>query len=347
MGLFDIADSILGTDLSGKKARGDIDSALAAAQQGNQQAIDTVKEFGNKAMGIYQRYVEQGMDEQTAMQEAVTDTLTDAYGGARETYQQQYQEAMKARQPLDTAGRSLLQTLPTLQAALGLTPYELTPGPGGELQRSDTTYDVEASPLYQNQLEELDRNLAAQMNAMGLQNSPASALIRSRGVGDLAAGERERQVANMMGLMQAGLNTSANAGQFQMQAGRDLSNLDVGLGQGLAGAQQAVGTNKTNLLTGLGQNLANTTLGMGQNIAQGQATMGQNAMSAGISKAQIPNPMNQLINTGLQLYGMGAFSPGQSQNSGSNLGGVGAANTVNYGLPMMYGLSGAPGMGGY
>jgi hypothetical protein len=131
-----------------------------------------------------------------------------------------------------------------------------------------------------------------------------------------------------------------------MQAGRDLAGLETGLGQGIAGVQQAVGTNKTNLLTGLGQNLANTTLGMGQNIAQGQATMGQNAMSAGISKAQIPNPMNQLINTGLQLYGMGAFSP-QSRASSPDLGAVGATNTMNYGLPMMYGLSGAPGMGGY
>jgi len=35
-------------------------------------------------------------------------------------------------------------------------------------------------------------------------------------------------------------------------------------------------------------------------------------MNAGLSKAQMPNGVNQLINTGLQLYGMGAFGGGVS-----------------------------------
>jgi hypothetical protein len=65
--------------------------------------------------------------------------------------------------------------------------------------------------------------------------------------------------------------------------------------------------NRGNSLAGLGQGLANIQLGIGGNMGQSQIAGGQMAMNAGLSKASMPNPMNQLINTGLQLYGMGAF----------------------------------------
>jgi hypothetical protein len=52
--------------------------------------------------------------------------------------------------------------------------------------------------------------------------------------------------------------------------------------------------------------------------------------------------MNQLINTGLQLYGMGAFGGGNGAAATPNLG---ASTYRNIGQPFMYGLSGIPGLG--
>jgi hypothetical protein len=92
----------------------------------------------------------------------------------------------------------------------------------------------------------------------------------------------------------------------------------------------------------LGQGLANIQLGIGGNMGQSQIAGGQMAMNAGLSKASMPNPMNQLINTGLQLYGMGAFGGGNRAAATPNLG---ASTYRNIGQPFMYGLSGIPGLG--
>jgi hypothetical protein len=249
-----------------------------------------------------------------------------------------YQQAKQARLPYETAGQSMLQSLPVLQRALGLPAYELTPGPGGRLQEYTGTYDVAASPLYQWQLGQMDERLKHQLNAMGLSGDPAAALIRSQNIGQLAAEERQRQIGDMMALIQQGSAIGANTGALDMAAGQALAGMEIGRGQDISGAISQAATNRGNILAGLGQNLGQTTLGIGSTLAQGQVAGGQNILNAGISKAAIPNPMNQLINTGLQLYGMGAFSP-RPRSSAPNLGAIGTAQTMNTGLPFMYGLS--------
>ena len=242
-----------------------------------------------------------------------------------------FDQANQARQPYEQAGMQLLGAVPSLAAALGL---------------SGQSYDVAASPLYSWQKEQLDRNLTHQLAAMGINNDAAAAMIRSQGIGQLGAEERERQVNNLLQTAGMGLNVASTFGQPQMQqaqmlgsqgmnqqqmilaaqqaaqagdmatanmlmqAASDLANMQVNQGLNQASIINQSALARGGMLSGLGQNIGQTQLGIGGNVAQGQIAQGQNLMNAGIAKAQIPNGVNQLINTGLQLYGMGAFGGG-------------------------------------
>ena len=99
---------------------------------------------------------------------------------------------------------------------------------------------------------------------------------------------------------QAGDMATAN---MLMQAASDLANMQVNQGLNQASIINQSAMARGGMLSGLGQNIGQTQLGIGGNVAQGQIAQGQNLMNAGIAKAQIPNGVNQLINTGLQLYG--------------------------------------------
>ena len=62
MSLFKFVDKIIGTDFSGDKARKQIDQASAAGQAGNAAAAATMKQYGEEASRIYEKYVREGMD---------------------------------------------------------------------------------------------------------------------------------------------------------------------------------------------------------------------------------------------------------------------------------------------
>lgn len=389
MGLFGAIDKVLGTDFSGNKARGYIDKATGQANAANQAAMQIIQQYGDKAMNIYKDYMQKGLNESEAAQEAAIDTLkqyggeagklyedrireglgrSDALyeaaatalqggmGGARETMETWGQKALDARAPYDEQVRSLLDTIPSLKAAMGLP--------------SDTTYDVQASPMYQWQKQQMDEALTAQMNAMGQSGSPASAYIRSKNLGQLGASETQRQLSDLMNTANMGLSYGQNLGQLEAGLGLNLANLDVNqaqalasllsqqgsgalnaftnMGSGLADITQNTGAgiantlnqqamNRSNIYNAAGANLGQTTLGIGGNLAQGQIGMGQNLLNAGLSKATMPNPMNQLINTGLSLYGMGAFTPRTTAPAASSGGSVGGFSFNN--TPRMYGLN--------
>lgn len=364
MGLLGIVDSVLGSDFSGSKAKKNIDKASATANAANSQAIETLKQYGDKAVNSFINYTNQGMDVVSAAERAASEAQASGFQQGQQTYtdylnralgqaggaQQDYtgtqerlgaqtrsdllgmfDQANQARQPYEQAGMQLLGAVPSLAAALGI---------------SGQSYDVAASPLYSWQKEQLDRNLTHQLAAMGINNDAAAAMIRSQGIGQLGAEERERQVANLMQTAGMGLNVASTFGQPQMQQAQMLGSQGMNQQQMMLAAQQAAqagdmatanmlmqaandlanmqvnqGLNQANIinqsalarggmLSGLGQNIGQTQLGIGGNVAQGQIAQGQNLMNAGIAKAQIPNGMNQLINTGLQLYGMGAFGGG-------------------------------------
>jgi hypothetical protein len=369
MSLFGFVDKLIGTDFSGDKAKKAIDKATGAATSANAQATETMKEYSTKASELFKQYVDQGMSEYEAAQKAASDALREGYTKAEQTYQtgsdaavnrleQGYQtgqqtymdmfnQAQQARAPYEDAGRSMLGVLPQLQGALGL--------PGG------AAYDVTASPMYQWQLGQMDEQLANQLAAMGVGNDTVGAYIRSKGVQQLGAQERERQIANMQQMLGQGINVASSLGVPQMQAAGDLSGMNVGAGvnaanlmaqntgglasmQAQAGAGQAdllnqAAVNRANMLAQLGQNLGQVQLGLGGNVAQGQIATGQNIMNAGISKAQIPNPMNQLINTGLQLYGMGAFTPAKTAAAAAPAGGGSVGGFSFNNMPRLYGLT--------
>lgn len=336
-GIFGFVDKILGTDFTGDKAKKSIDKATAAAQGANAAAAETIQKFGKEAAEIYERYVREGLSAYDAANKAASDAVAAGFPQAIATYQQggadalarlergyvegeeayrnQYAASQTARQPYVEAGTQMLGAVPQLASALGL------PGAG--------SYDVTASPLYQWQMQQMDEQLANQLAAMGIGNDTVAAYIRSKNVGQLGAQERERQIANLQQMAGMGMQAASTFGQPEMQAAGDLANMNIAGGVNAAnlmaqnagqvgGAQmQQAATQaellnqaamaRSNALSGLGQGLANIQLGMGGNVGQGQIASGQAAMNAGISKAQMPNPVNQLINTGLQLYGMGAF----------------------------------------
>lgn len=332
MGLFDFVDKVIGTDLSGNKARGAIDKAAGAANVANAQAMETLKQYGSQAMELYKQYTQMGLDESTAAQQAAIDAQKAGFAAGRSTYQDLYNQAQQARQPYEQAGVSMMGVLPQLQAALGLA------GANG------AQYDVAASPLYQWQLQQMDDQLKHQLNAMGISGDSAAAYIRSKNVGQLAAGERERQVANMQQMLSQGLQVGSTLGQPQMQAASDLSSMDINQGLNTANLLNQGASTRAGLYSNLGQNLGQTQMGIGANLAQGGIAQGQNLMNASLSKAQIPNGMNTLLNTGLQLYGMGAFGGGSAATPAVQ--NLGASTYRNVGQPFMYGLSGIPGLGG-
>lgn len=387
-------DSVTGSDFSGSKARGSIDKATAAANAANAAAVESLKQYGDKAMQSFVNYTNQGMDAVSAAERAASEAMAGGYTQGQQTYtdylnralgsvqagqqdfigtQEQlggqnradmlglFNQSNMARQPYEQAGQELLTSIPALTAALGL---------------SGQSYDVAASPLYSWQKQQMDEGLTHQLAAMGINNDAAAAMIRSRNLGQLGAEERERQMANLMQTANMGLGVASSFGQPQMQQAQMLGNLGMNQQQMMLAAQQAAqagdmatanmlmqaasdisgmqvnqGLNQANnlnqsalarsgMLTNLGQNIGNTQLGIGGNIAQGQIAQGQNLMNAGISKAQIPNGMNQLINTGLQLYGMGAFGGGSSARPRTTGTGVSSPISSNYSMPVRtYGLT--------
>lgn len=388
-------DSVIGSDFSGSKARGSIDKATAAANAANAAAMETVRQYGEKAMQSFVNYTNQGMDAVTAAEKAASEAMAGGYNQGQQTYtdylnralsgvegaqqdfvgtQQQlgdqtradllglFNQSNVARQPYEQAGNQLLTSIPALTAALGL---------------SGQSYDVAASPMYGWQMQQMDEGLKHQLAAMGINNDAAAALIRSRNVGRLGAEERQRQMADLFQTANMGLGVASSFGQPQMQQAQMLGNQGMNQQQMMLAAQQAAqagdmatanmlmqaasdlanmqvsqGLNQANnlnqsalarsgMMTNLGQNIGNTQLGIGGNIAQGQIAQGQNMMNAGISKAQIPNGMNQLINTGLQLYGMGAFGGGSTPKPRTPaLGGVSSPISSNYSIPTRtYGLN--------
>lgn len=387
-------DSVIGSDFSGSKARGSIDKATAAANAANAAAVESLKQYGDKAMQSFVNYTNQGMDAVSAAERAASEAMAGGYTQGQQTYtdylnralgsvqagqqdfigtQEQlggqnradmlglFNQSNMARQPYEQAGQELLTSIPALTAALGL---------------SGQSYDVAASPLYSWQKQQMDEGLTHQLAAMGINNDAAAAMIRSRNLGQLGAEERERQMANLMQTANMGLGVASSFGQPQMQQAQMLGNLGMNQQQMMLAAQQAAqagdmatanmlmqaasdisgmqvnqGLNQANnlnqsalarsgMLTNLGQNIGNTQLGIGGNIAQGQIAQGQNLMNAGISKAQVPNGMNQLINAGIQFYGMGAFGGGSSARPRTTGTGVSSPISSNYSTPVRtYGLT--------
>ena len=371
MGILDTVDSLIGTDLSGSKARKAIDKGVGAANAANAAAMETLKQYGNEAMASFTKYTQQGMDVIQAAERAANEAQAAGYAKGRGTFRELFDQAVKsygqtpdytgtqerlgertrsdmtnlfrsaneARRPFVQAGTNMLQTLPMLQAALGLPAYNLdgTSYTGG--------YDVTASPMYDWQKQQLDDALTHQFAAMGINNDAASALIRGRNLNQLGAEERQRQIADMQNLVGQGMSAASTFGQPEMQqasmlgdlgmnqqqlmlaaqqaeqagntglaqmlmnAAASLSSMDINEGLGMADNLNRSAAARAGMLENLGGNIGQTQLGIGGNIAQGTIATGQNALNAGISKAQMPNSMNALLNTGLQLYGMGAFSP--------------------------------------
>lgn len=321
MGLLGVIDSVLGSDFSGNKAKSSIDKAVGQANAANQAAMDIITQYGNQAMDIYKEYLNKGLDESTAMQNAAIDVLKQTGATSEKTFTDWYNKSQAAAQPFTDATKGMLTSVPALQAALGLP--------------SDTTYNVEASPLYQWQMQQMDEQMAHQLNAMGLNDSNVAAFLRSKNVGQLGAEERERQVSNLMNMAGMGLQAGQSLGQNEMAAGQTLSGIQSNTGANIANVYNNAAANRGAAYQNAGSALGQTMLGIGGNLAQGQIGIGQNLMNAGISKAQVPNGMNQLINTGLQLYGMGAFNrPAATpvQSTGS-VGGFSFNNT-----PQLYGL---------
>ena len=372
-GIFGFVDKVLGTDFSGDKARKQIDKATAAAQAGNAAAAETMKQYGEEASRIYEKYVREGMSEFEAANKAATEAvnagyaqaiathrsggaealarLEQGYGEGEQAYRDMFQAGQDARQPFVQAGTQMLGAVPQLAAALGI------PGAGN--------YDVTASPLYQWQMQQMDEQLAHQLAAMGVGNDTVAAYIRSKNVGQLGAEERQRQVADLQNMAGMGMQAASTFGMPEFQSAGELGSMNIGAGMNaanlmgqttgnVANLQAQQGTNQADLLAqaavnrgnslaGLGQGLSQIQLGMGGNVGQSQIAGGQMAMNAGLSKAAMPNPVNQLINTGLQLYGMGAFGGGSSALPPTQ--NMGASTYRNVGQPFMYGLSGIPGIG--
>lgn len=336
-GIFGFVDKILGTDFSGDKAKKSIDKATAAAQGANAAAAETIKQYGAEASKIYEKYVREGMGEFEAANKAATEAvnagyaqaiathrsggaealarLEQGYGEGEQAYRDMFQAGQDARQPFVQSGTQMLGAVPQLAAALGI------PGAGN--------YDVTASPLYQWQMQQMDEQLAHQLAAMGVGNDTVAAYIRSKNVGQLGAEERQRQVADLQNMAGMGMQAASTFGMPEYQAAGELGSMNIGAGMNaanlmgqttgnVANLQAQQGTNQADLLAqaavnrgnslaGLGQGLSQIQLGMGGNVGQSQIAGGQMAMNAGLSKASMPNPVNSLINTGLQLYGMGAF----------------------------------------
>ena len=327
MGLLGLVDSVIGSDFSGSKAKGQIDKATGQANAANQAAMQIIQQYGTQAIDIYKDYLNRGLDESQAMQNAAIDVLKQTGATTEKTFMDWFGKSQAAAQPFTEATQGMLTAVPALQAALGLP--------------SSTTYDVAASPLYQWQMQQMDEQLAHQLNAMGLNDSNVAAFIRSRNVGQLGAEERERQVGNLMNMAGMGLQAGQGLGQNELAAGQTLASMQGSTGANIADIYNQAAAMRGEALINAGGALGQTMLGIGGNLAQGQIGIGQNLMNAGIAKSQIPNGVNQLINTGLQLYGMGAFNSPSISAATPNLG---AATYQNIGQPFMYGLSGIPGL---
>jgi hypothetical protein len=345
MGLLGFVDKIIGTDLSGEKAGKYYKEGAAAQQQATQQALATMTKYGDKALSSFMEYMNRGMSEEDAMNQAAMQALQEGDQQAIQAYNEQYQAGMEARQPYEQAGTSMLGALPYLQAAMGLP--------------SDQQFDVAASPMYQWQKEQMDQELTAQLNAMGLSGDNAAAFIRSQNLGQLGAQETQRQMADLQNMVQGGLSASQSLGQPQFQAARDLAGLYGGSASNQAGLLQQAAMNRGNTLSGMGQSLAGFNLGMGANQANALLAGGQSAMNMGISRAQQPNAMNQLLNTGIGLFGMGGGrsssrlpAMNNRQQTLSDMQtpgrfGMGAVNTLGAGNQIMLGMSGIPGASGF
>ena len=327
MGLISFVDDILGTDLSGDKAGKYYEQGYQAQQAATQQALAKMEEYGGRAVEIFKDYMNRGMAAEDAMRQSAIDAMNAGDQQAIEAYNREYQAGMDARRPYEDAAKSAMGAMPYLQSAMGLP--------------SDQTFDMQASPMYQWQKEQGDKELTAQLNAMGISGDNTAAYIRGENISRLGAQETQRQMGDLQNLVGMGMQHGASLGQPQFQAARDLGGMAGQSGANIANILNQGAINRGNTFSNMAGTLGGYQMGMGANQANALLAGGQSAMNMGISRAQQPNAMNQLLNTGISAWGGGMFNKQASQPAdGFNGGAIGTANYMGTGLPFMTGMSG-------
>jgi hypothetical protein len=194
----------------------------------------------------------------------------------------------------DTGLRVTPQGMPAAAAGMGGAPSMpggsgITPGePGTELTPYTGGFDVEASPMYQWQLQETSDALRNQLAAQGLGQSTYGHREESRLRESLSAHERERQIANMFQMVNLGMGYNA-APQQQM-----------------AGMPQAMGRDISGVLNQSAQQTAGIYSGMGTGLAQSHMNAGAIGAQGMYGQAQLGynrQPQVDPIMQGLGMYG--------------------------------------------
>jgi len=151
-------------------------------------------------------------------------------------------------------------------------------GPNGELTNVDPTKTVEAyqptkTPAYEWQLGENTRNLDRTLRSLGRSNSTYGLRAMSDMQSGLAAGEYDKGIARLSGLVDIGQRSAGAQGSALSDMGNSLSALQMQTGQANANAAYAKGNAQAGLYSGIGGAVGNT-IGTGLNLYNAGQTNG-------------------------------------------------------------------------
>lgn len=203
--------------------------------------------------------------------------LTDAMGGL--TSQQQ------------TAAPASVQSAITASPS---TQFELKP--------EAVQFNMQASPLYDWQKQQATENINRALAARGIGGGAPATAVLGNAYTQLAAEERQRQVADLQNMVGMGMGISPNAPQGMGQAANAVSNFGGNLGNVLNQSS----AQRQGLYSDIGSGLGNAYAAMGAGQGQGLLNMGQIQAAGANAMAQQPSALSQIAGLA-SLWGSGGM----------------------------------------
>lgn len=130
-------------------------------------------------------------------------------------------------------------------------------GPNGDIVSTQPTTQLSYSPAespvasYARQIGQ--RNLMRALGARGLAGSGLAAYKLGQLNSEIAAGDYDKQIARLSGLVDIARGTSSNLTNLGQSYANNAANININAGENAANAQLAQGQNRASLYNGLGQ----------------------------------------------------------------------------------------------
>lgn len=196
------------------------------------------------------------------------------------------------------AGQTQQQTpTPSIQDAITQSPQTQY-----ELQPSGEQFNMQASPLYDWQKGQITENMNRALAARGIGGGAPAAAVLGNAYTQLAAEERQRQVADLQNLAAMGMGIQPGQPMGIGQTAAGVANFGANLGNTLNQSS----AQRQGLYSDIGSGLGNAYAAMGASQGQGLLNLGQIQAAGANAMAQQPSFLSQVAQLG-GLFGSGGM----------------------------------------